>query len=73
MTAGWRKVGNYEEVLPQAIKDEQHVNGVINPSLADAATRIMNNPYFQHVKDRLEDDLINKPETIWIKQTSNIM
>ncbi len=39
-TAGLRKVGNYEEVLAQAIKDEQHVNGVINPYLANAATRI---------------------------------
>ena len=56
-TAGLRKVGNYEEVLAQAIKDEQHVNGVINPYLANAATRIINNPEFQRVKDRLEDDL----------------
>jgi hypothetical protein len=52
-----RKVGNYEEVLAQAIKDEQHVDGVINPYLANAATRIINNPEFQRVKDRLEDDL----------------
>ena len=37
-TAGLRKVGNYEEVLAQAIKDEQHVGGVINPYLANAAT-----------------------------------
>ncbi len=56
-TAGLRKVGNYEEVLAQALKDEQHVNGVINPYLANAATRIINNPEFQRVKDRLEDDL----------------
>ena len=57
MTAGLRKVGNYEEVLAQAMKDEQHVGGVINPYLANAATRIINNPEFQRVKDRLEDDL----------------
>ena len=57
MTQGLRKVGNYEEVLAQAIKDEQHVGGVINPHLANAATRIINNPEFQRVKDRLEDDL----------------
>ena len=56
-TAGLRKVGNYEEVLAQAIRDEQHVGGVINPYLANAATRIINNPEFQRVKDRLEDDL----------------
>jgi len=56
-TAGLRKVGNYEETLAAAIKDEQHVAGVINPYLANAATRIINNPEFQRVKDRLEDDL----------------
>ncbi len=56
-TAGLRKVGNYEDVLAQAIKDESHVDGVINPVLANAATRIINNPEFQRVKDRLEDDL----------------
>jgi len=56
-TAGLRKVGNYEEVLAQAIKDEQHVDGVINPYLANAATRIISSPEFQRVKDRLEDDL----------------
>ena len=54
---GLRKVGNYEAVLAAAIKDEQHIDGVINPYLADAATRIINSPEFQRVKDRLEDDL----------------
>ena len=52
-----RKVGNYEEVLAQAIKDEQHVGGIINPYLANYATRIISSPEFQRVKDRLEDDL----------------
>ena len=56
-TAGLRKVGNYEETLAAAIKDEQHVAGIINPYLANAATRIINSPDFQRVKDRLEDDL----------------
>jgi len=57
-----RKVGNYEEVLVAAIKDQQHVDGVINPYLANAATRIINNPELQRVtvKDRLEDDLIQQ-------------
>ena len=54
MTQGLRKVGNYEDTLAAAIKDEQHVAGVINPYLANAATRIINNPEFQRVKDRLE-------------------
>ena len=56
-TVGLRKVGNFEETLAQAIKDEQHIDGVINPYLALAATRIISNPLFQRVKDRLEDDL----------------
>jgi hypothetical protein len=56
-TTGLRKVGNYEETLAAATKDSQHVAGVINPYLANAATRIINNPEFQRVKDRLEDDL----------------
>ena len=56
-TAGLHKVGNYEEVLAAAIKDEQHVAGVINLYLANAATRIINNPEYQRVKDRLENDL----------------
>ena len=43
-TAGLHKVGNYEEVLAAAIKDQQHLDGVINPYLANAATRIINNP-----------------------------
>ena len=38
-TAGLRKVGNYEETSTAAIKDEQHMAGVINPYLANAATR----------------------------------
>ena len=57
MTQGLRKVGNYEDTLAAATKDEQHVAGVINPYLANAATRIINNPEFQRVKDRLEEDL----------------
>ena len=50
-------MGNYESVLAAAIKDELHIDGVINPYLANAATRIIHNPEFQSVKDRLEDDL----------------
>ena len=61
-TAGLRKVGNYEEVLAKAIKDEQHIGGIINPYLANAATRIINNPELQRVKDRLEDDLTQQTE-----------
>ena len=56
-TTGLRKIGHYEEVLAAALKDEQHIEGVINPFLANAATRIINSPEFQRVKDRLVDDL----------------
>ena len=56
-TVGLRKVGHYEEVLAAAIKDESHIAGIINPFLANAATRIIHSPDFQRVRDRLEDDL----------------
>jgi hypothetical protein len=59
-TAGLRKVGNYEEVLAQAIKDEQHVDGIISPYLQNQATKIINSPEFQRVKDRLEDNLMQQ-------------
>ena len=68
-TAGLRKVGNYEEVLAAAIKDQQHVDAVINPYLANAATRIINNPEFQRVKDRSEDDLIQQQRAHVEQQT----
>lgn len=47
-------------MLATAIKGEQHIDGTINPYLANAATKIINNPLFQRVKDRLEDDLIQQ-------------
>jgi len=72
-TAGLRKVGNYEEALAQAIKDEQHVNSVINPYLANTATRIINNPEFQRVKDRLEDDLTQQTKNNMARKTSSTM
>ena len=56
-TVGLRKVGNYESVLAQAIKDEQHIDGIISPYLQNQATKIINSPEFQRVKDRLEDNL----------------
>ncbi len=45
-TVGLRKVGNYEEALARATKDEQRLEGTLNPHLANAATRIINNPEF---------------------------
>ena len=60
MSTGLRKVGNFEEELAAAIKDEQHRTGVLNPFLALAATRIINSPDFQRVKDRLVEDLASQ-------------
>ncbi len=59
-TVGLRKVGNYEEVLAQAIKDERHVDGIISPYLQNEATKIINSLELQRVKDRLEDNLIQQ-------------
>lgn len=56
-TTGLRKVDNYESVLAQATKDEQHIDGIISPYLQNQATKIINSPEFQRVKDRLEDNL----------------
>ena len=56
-TKGLRLVGHFEQVLAAAIRDESHVEGVINPFLANAASRVINNPEFQRVKDRMQDDL----------------
>ena len=53
-TADLRKVGKYVEALPAAIKDKQHLDGVISPYLENADTRLIDNPEFQRVKDRLE-------------------
>ena len=61
MTQGLSKVGSYEDTLAAATKDEQHVAAVINPYLANAATRIIENPEFQKVKNRLEEDRHSRP------------
>ena len=55
--SGLRKISNFETTLAAATKDEQKLDGTINPYLALEATRIINNPEFQRVKDRLSDDL----------------
>ena len=56
-TQGLRKVSNYEDTLAAAIKDEQHVEGIISPYMQNFATQTINNPEFQRVKDRLEENL----------------
>ena len=56
-TAGLRQRSTYEAVLAAASKDESRVDGIISPYLQNAATRVINNPLFQRVKDRMVDDL----------------
>jgi len=56
-TKGLRKVSNYEDTLAAAIKDETHVEGIISPYMQNLATQTINNPEFQRVKDRLEENL----------------
>jgi len=56
-TVGLRQRSSYEEVLAQANKDESRVEGIISPYLQNAATKIISNPEFQRVKDRLQEDL----------------
>jgi hypothetical protein len=60
MTNGLRRIGHFEAVLAAANRDEAHIDGIINPYLANAATRIINSPDFQRVKDRAVDDLQEK-------------
>ena len=59
-TVGLRKLGNFESALAQANRDEQHIGGVINPHLSNAATKIINSPYFQRVKDQLSNNLVEQ-------------
>ena len=60
MTNGLRRIGHFEAVLAAANRDEAHIDGIINPYLANAASRIINSPDFQRVKDRMVDDLQEK-------------
>ena len=55
---GLQRKGTFEEVLAAAIKDDQGPGpGTIGPGLQRAATRLINSPDFQRVKDGLENDL----------------
>ena len=56
-TAGLRRVGTFQEALAAAARDDQRQEGIISPGLQLEATRIINSPDFQRVKDRLTDDL----------------
>ena len=56
-TVGLRKRGDYESALAQAMKDESHVGGILSPYMQLEATKAINNPEFQRVRDRMEEDL----------------
>ena len=70
-TAGLRKVGNFESALAQATRDEQHIDGIISPYLQNEATKIINHPEFQRVKDRLQDDLAEQQRNHITTELSN--
>ena len=61
-TTGLRRVGNFESALAQATRDEQHIDGIISPYLQLEATKAINNPLFQRVKDRMEDNLTQQTQ-----------
>ena len=63
-TAGLRKVGNYEQALAQATKDESRTEGIISVGLQNYATQAINNPEFQRVKDRLEENLADQQKAL---------
>ena len=50
-------MGTFQEALAAAARDDQRQEGIISPGLQLEATRIINSPDFQRVKDRLTDDL----------------
>ena len=58
---GLRKVDNYAHVLALANKDERP-QGIISVGLQREATKMINNPLFQRVKDTLENDSINQTQ-----------
>ena len=62
-TTGLRQLSNFETTLAAANRDEAKIDGVINPYLSLAATRIINNPEFQRVKDRLSTDLADQEKS----------
>ena len=63
-TAGLRRVGHYEEALAQALKDESRTEGIISVGMQNYATQAINNPEFQRVKDRLEENLADQQKAL---------
>ena len=84
-TTGLRKTGNFEAALAQAIQDETHVEGIISPYMQNFATMAINNPEFQRVQDRLEENLAEQtkahlesyfrwaPKTFFFKFTPGVL
>ena len=56
MSQGFRRVATFEETLAAARKDEQFKSGILSVGLQNHATRIINDPQFQRIQGRMEQD-----------------
>ena len=56
-TVGLRRVGNFNEALAAALRDDAITKQNIGIGLRNAATRIIHSPDFQRVRDTLQTDL----------------
>ena len=59
-TVGLRRVGNFDEVLALATRDDAIAKANIGIGLRNAATRIIHSQDFQRVRDTLENDLVEQ-------------
>ena len=55
-TRGFRKVATFEETLAEARKDEQYKPGILSVGLQNHASRIINDPQFQGIQGRMQQD-----------------
>ena len=55
-TRGFRKVATFEETLAEARKDEQYKPGILSVGLQNHASRIINDPQFQRIQGRMQQD-----------------
>ena len=55
-TSGFRKVATFEETLAEARKDEQYRPGILSVGLQNHASRIINDPQFQRIQGRMQQD-----------------
>ena len=55
-TWAFRKVAPFEETLAEARKDEQYKPGILSVGLQNHASRIINDPQFQRIQGRMQQD-----------------